>query len=479
MQVPILNGIYTDSAAPDFRTSYPRNLMPVPKGQGISAGYLKPASGIVQNGSGPASGRGGINWNGVLYRVMGSQLCRVSESGVATMLGDVGDDGQIVSMAYSFDRLAIASNRNLFYWDGTTLKQVTDPDLGVVLDVTWLAGYFITTDGTSLVQTELTDPFSINPLKYGSSEVDPDPIIGVGNLRNELYAFNRYTIETFQNVGGDNFAFQRVDGAMVPRGIIGTQAVTAFLSTFAFVGSGRNEQGPEPPAVYLMAPGDSVAISTREIDLILQDYTEDQLSTCVMESRVDSGHQLLMIHLPDQCLVYDAAASQIVGEPVWVILTTSVVGLGQYQARNLVWCYNRWNVENPTTVGLGILDESISSHYDKINGWDFGTAVLYNEGSGAIVNDMELVCLTGRTPNTIVNRDSGEDPVIWTSYSVDGVTWSQEKSTRCGKRGDRDIRVAWRRQGRLKNWRIQRFRGTSDANVALVRLEMKLEPLYV
>ena len=45
MQIPILDGIYTDNNS-DFRTAYPVNLIPVPKGQGISAGYLRPAEGI-------------------------------------------------------------------------------------------------------------------------------------------------------------------------------------------------------------------------------------------------------------------------------------------------------------------------------------------------------------------------------------------------------------------------------------------------
>ena len=43
MQIPILDGIYTDNNS-DFRTAYPVNLIPVPKGQGISAGYLRPVS---------------------------------------------------------------------------------------------------------------------------------------------------------------------------------------------------------------------------------------------------------------------------------------------------------------------------------------------------------------------------------------------------------------------------------------------------
>jgi hypothetical protein len=68
------------------------------------------------------------------------------------------------------------------------VRQVTDPDLGVVLDVVWVDGYFMTTDGEFLVVTELTDPTQVNPLKYGSSEVDPDPVVALLKLRNEVYA---------------------------------------------------------------------------------------------------------------------------------------------------------------------------------------------------------------------------------------------------------------------------------------------------
>lgn len=465
MQIPILNGIYSDAAA-DFRTSYPRNLIPVPKGQGISSGYLRPASGIVAAGTGPGTGRGGINWNGQTYRVMGPKLVQVGADGTVTTLGDVGAETTRVSMDYSFDRLGIAAGGRLYYWDGVSLTRVTDPDLGLVLDVMWIAGYWMTTDGVSLVVTELNDPTSVNPLKYGSSEADPDAIVAVEKLRNEAYALNRYSIECFQNVGGDLFPFQRIDGAQVPRGVIGTHAYAEYLSTFAFVGSARNEA----PAVYLMTAGDSQKISTREVDQVLMTFTEAQLASCVLEARVDKGHQHLMLHLPDRCMVYDAAASQIVGEPVWFTLTSSVVGLGTYRARGLVWCYDRWSVEDPTSSALGTLVDTVSSHYGQVNGWDCQTMVVYNEGNGAIINSLELVCLTGR---------SAADSVIWTSYSEDGVTWSQERPTPSGALGDRAKRIQWRRQGRIRNWRIQAFRGTSDAHVSIARLEAEMEALYV
>jgi hypothetical protein len=46
-----------------------------------------------------------------------------------TTLGDVGGSGP-VSLDYGFDRLAIRSGTSLYYWNGTTLTQVTDVDLG-------------------------------------------------------------------------------------------------------------------------------------------------------------------------------------------------------------------------------------------------------------------------------------------------------------------------------------------------------------
>ncbi len=72
MQLPILNGVFVDSKV-NVRTSYPINLVPVPKDSKVSNLYLRPADGLEQLGTGPGINRGGINWNGVCYRVMGTK----------------------------------------------------------------------------------------------------------------------------------------------------------------------------------------------------------------------------------------------------------------------------------------------------------------------------------------------------------------------------------------------------------------------
>jgi hypothetical protein len=468
MQIPILNGIYAD-ATPELRTAYPVNMVPVPKQSGISNGFLRPNDGIVANGTGPGTDRGGINWNGVCYRVMGTKLVSVSSNGAVTVLGDVGGPvDTLVTLDYSFDLLAIASGGRLYFWDpaASTLTQNTDPDLGVVLDFCWVDGYFMTTDGEFLIVTELTDPLVVNPLKYGSSEVDPDPVVALLKLRNEVYALNRNTIEVFDNVGGELFPFARIDGAQIQKGVIGTHACCVYMERIAFLGGGRNEA----PSIYIGAAATAQKISTQEIDELLLTYTEAQLAQVKLEARNDKSHQHLYIHLPDRTIVYDAAASEALQDQVWFTLTSSVAGFSQYRARNLVWAYNKWLVGDPQSSAIGYLVQSTGHHWGQQVRWEFGTLIAYNEGNGAIFNRLELVSLTGSVA-------LGTNPQISTSYSTDGLAWSQDRSISVGTTGNTAKRLAWFQQGHMRNWRIQRFRGDSDAHVSFMRLEAQIEAL--
>lgn len=469
MQIAILSGIYTDEG-PDFRTAYPRNMIPVPRANGISNGYLRPADGIVQTGAGPGLDRGGINWNGVHYRVSGGTLVRVDADGAVLELGSIAGT-EPVRWAYSFDRLAIVGGGNAYYWDGSALQQVTDPDLGNVIDVEWIDGYFMFTDGTYNIVSDLTDPASINPLRYGSSEADPDAIqCNLKTRAGEVYSVNRYTMELFLNAGQSStitvFPFERNSGGQINRGAIGTHAAALYDGKIAFLGGARGE----PPAVWIGLNGDTAKLSTGEIDTLLLDYTEERLAGTVVEVRMVKNHQFLYLHLPDRTLVYDAAASAAVQEPVWFSVDSGLAEPAQYRARGFVWCYDRWLCGDPTSGALGQLDDATSTHYGQVIGWEFGTGIVYNEGRGAIFHELELVALPGRVP-------LGADPVVWTSYSVDGETWSMERSVRAGRQGQRNKRLIWLGQGSMEQWRIQRFRGTSDAHIAFARLEAQLEPL--
>ncbi len=457
MQVPILRGVF--AANGEWRTSYPVNMVPVPVGTGISDGFLRLADGIVQQGDAGGIGRGAIVWNGDLYRVMGDNLVRIDASGIATTINIVGNGGtDRAQMTYSFDRMAVAVDGALWLYDGSGTTKVIDADLGTVNGVVWIDGYFVTTDGEFLVVTELNNPLSVDPLKYGSSEADPDPIVAILKVRNELIALNRHTIEVFDNVGGTGFPFQRVEGAQVMRGVVGPAACCVFSDMVAFVGSGRNEA----PSVYFASNGASNRIATREVDRVLSEYTDAEIASAQVESREYLGHAHLIIHLPRHTLVFDAAASQVLHVPVWFVLSTDG---GRWAARDLVYAYGRWNVAHTADGRYGYLDEAVATHWGDLFEWRFDTPVVYNEGRGAVIHELELVSLASQ---------SGD---VCTQYSVDAVQWSQPRWVKAGAFGQTNKRLSWRQQGILRNWRIQRFSGWSDARVVPTRLEARVEAL--
>ena len=488
MQIPLLSGIYTDDVA-NVRVAYPRNLMPVTLDSGVSDGYLRRAEGIQEWTVYPFEGadRGGIEWRGVLYRVVGNDFCSFDSGGNKTVIGSApGQDH--VRFDYSFDKLAFRSSGNLYLYDGTTFQQVTDTDLGVVRDFLWVDGYFLTTDGNFLVVTELNNPFSVDPFKYGSSEYDSDDVMAVLKLRNEVYALNRHTIEAFNNVGGEGFPFQRIEGAVIPKGVIGTNACAVFMNAIAFLGGGRNESN----SIWIGINGNCEKLSTRQIDEILAGYTEDVLASVQFETRTYKGAELLYIHLPDQTLVYDATCSKAAQRPVWFTLTTSLDGLGMYRARNFVWCYDKWIVGDPITRTqdfppynqgrLGYMTDEYLVHYTEPVGWEFSTKMIYNESRGAIVHQLELVSLSGRLPQMELYQQNEE--TVFSAYSSDGITWSQPRSARAGKFGETNKRIVFFGMGLFRNYRIQKFWGGTlnyafSARLAFLRLEAQIEPLAV
>ncbi len=464
MQIPLLSGITTDATA-DFRTSYPVNLIPVPKDTGISKGYLRAAPGISLFAEGPGIDRGGIPVFTACFRVMGSSLIRIDGDTVSTV-GNVGGGGR-VSMDYSSDRLCIVSGGRAYYNGGAITTQITDPDLGSPIDVVWVDGYFMFTDGQYIYVTELNDPFSIDPLKYAASEIDPDYVVGLLKYRNEIYVFNRNTIEVFDNIGGSGFPFTRLPGGLIPKGAIGTHAKCLFAETFAWVGGARNEA----TSVYVQSGGSALKIATREVEERISQYTEDQLVDTVIEAKADRLHQHLYIHLPGETMVYDAMASAVMGEPVWFFMSTGVAGIHAYRGIGFVYAGNKWIVGDKSTAHIGFIDESVTTQYGEVAGWQFDTMLLYNASKGAQVHSLEIIGTYGRAPE-------GENPTAFTSYTVDGLTWSNEKPANMGRRGDTQHRLTWFKQGHMRNFRGQRFRGANATPWSAARLEAEIEGMY-
>jgi hypothetical protein len=457
--VPLLSGVL-GSETGEFHLSYPLNLEPVIVNSKISQGQLKAVPGAVILGTGPGTDRGGIAWNGVHYRVMGTKFCSVSATGTVTVIGDVGS-GARCKFDYSFDRLGINSGLALYYYDTANgLRQVTDPDLGNVLDMIWVDGYFMTTDGTYVIVTELSDPMSVQPLKYGSAEEDPDPVTGLIKYRDTAYILGRYTIQIFENVGGNGFPFAAVkEQTTVPHGCVSPTAKCLLGDDgFAFAGSGRDEG----LNVYISKDGQAVPVGCAELCDAMDALSDP--AVIELENRTDRTEHRLMVHLPDQTWVYLVEASKEAQEPVWYRIATN----GAYRCRNAVPAYGMNIVGDIETGTIGFLSHTDRLHFGVDPGWSFDCGFLYNQGLGAIVDSVELVGLPGR----------GGDGAVFMSMTDDGETFSSEKSV-VRKAAERTKRIAWRPHRRIKNYLGLRFRGFGSALPGIAACEVKARPLSV
>lgn len=461
MRIPLLSGVVADGTA-EYLTALPVNLEVVATDNKIAAAQFRAPAGAVHHLTGPGVDRGGCNYGGRHIRVMGTRLVEVA-NGAATDLGEVGGSGPAV-FAEGFGRLAIRSGTSLFYLVEQTLTEVTDPDLGPVNDIIWIDGYFMTTDGTSVVVTELTDPAKVEPLKYGSAEEDPDMVTGLMKVANEAYAVGRYTIQVFSNVGGNGFPFARIKGATIPQGCVGPNAKCHYADSFAFVGGGRGDA----IGVYVSGQGSATRISPRVIDDELAKV--DDPSQIVLESRTYRAERRLLIHLPDKTLVFLANVSKTLEQPAWYVAHSG--RSARYRLRNAVLVDGRWCVGDTDSSAIGVLDESVSTHFGDKAEWQFTAGLLYNEARGGIINTLELIGLPGRAP-------LGEEPVAFLSMSRDGETWSDERPCSLGKRGERGARIQWRPRARFANQLALRFRGYNDAMPGFAALEAAITPLAV
>ncbi|MCA8326128.1 packaged DNA stabilization protein [Burkholderia cepacia] len=480
--IPLASGTYTDVGA-EFRTSYPRNLVPVMKSTGISKMFLRSAEGLtrfdVNAPALPGIDRGGINWLDTCYRVIGTNFVSVGPDGTMKVLGQLPDDGRPVAMAYGYPNqgIGIVSAKTLWFYtiqkpDGSTqptptLQQCIDQNVGAPIDMLWFAGYFALTDGKDCYLTQLANQFTFNSQLFGSDSNSGDPLNALLKFRNELYMGNRYTIAVFDNQGGTGFPFVENEGATIQKGIIGPFAKTITSQGFAFVGGAQDEA----PSVWLsVGLGIATKIAAREIEMILAQYTEAQLYSATLEYRAEKEQQFIYLHLIDYTLVYDVAGSQVAQQPLWFMLDSSADGTGAWRAWHPVYCYGKFLMGDKFDQRIGYIDPTTSAQYGTNARWQFDTIFAYAAARGFVVSSLELVGTYGRAA-------LGEQDTMSMQYTDDGIAWSAPRYISMGQQGRRLQRAQWRPKHFFRNFRGYRFAGFNAAPVSFAALEANGDPL--
>ena len=441
----------------DYRDNLPVNMYAVRKEILGAQGYMIEYPGLTSFGTGSGIDRGGI-YNERLsnhYRVSGTQLISVSSAGAVVELGAISGTKQ-AAMPYSFTTQAIIVDGKMWLYESVGgLVEVVDADLGDPLDGIWINGYYFLTDGNYIYHTDIASEIAIDPLKFATAEFMPDKSLGLLKTSdNKVAVFGRYTVEYFADVAQANFAFTRIEARAQKIGIVATHAKCELGGDFYITG-GSKEEGV---GVHKIVANNAQKISTREVDKIIGGYTETELADIRMETRSENDITFILIHLPDYVLCFNDTVAKTSGLLfAWSLLKSDVSADTPYRGINGLFDPRaaKWICGDKQDTHLGVIDDSVVTHYTVQVEWILYTPFIYLEG--ASIDEVEIFTIPGFS-------NSVETVAI--SLTHNGVTFGTEYWLDYSEIGSYNTSFIVRRLGYVSDWVGFKFRGASTAKMA-------------
>lgn len=459
MQIPIIKGDAISNKV-DYIDYLPKNLVAVSRPIMGADGYLISHDGLTAIGvSGNADDRGAFydDRRDLHVRVIGNKVYRYL-SGDLLEVGFISGTGQC-SFAYSFNNTLIVGGGGAYLYNGTDFTPITDPDLGTPIDGDWIGGYFFYTDGEYLFHSLINDESQIDPLQFATAELMPDKTLGVKRTTDNLMAvFGRYSIEYFVSDPSQlQFKFSRITQKAVSGGICGTHCKVVLDDMFFILGGRKNES----PSFHIVGSGTLNCVSTRSVDQVLSTYTNSELSTAVMESRVIERDKLIMVRLPRHTLLYNHSIAEAVGTQfAWTLLSYGT-GSSKWLGVNGVYDNdaNRW-IYGSTSGALYFLDDTTAAQNGVDTEWQFGTPLVPAQATR--LSKVEL--------NTVNGFSS--DVIAGLSVSMTGVVNGTEVHSLYSRAGIYDTRLLWRRIGYIPRQFSLNVRGVSSSKVNFSNLDV-------
>jgi len=392
-------------------------------------------------GTGPV--RGMYRQDGVLlgdiFTVSGQALYRGSSS-LGTITG-----GGIVDIDALSDEVFIAAG-TFYSTDGVTVSTISFPDNANVVSVACIDGTVVAVrEDTGRMYFRTPGSVTWDALDYFSAEEEPDPVIAVRKVGNELWAFGTSTVQPFASTGSSDTPFQPIQGREFLRGCRSRSSIAELDNSIFWVGEdGIVYRGSTTPIV-VSTPSVSERIKACDpTDLSAFTYSWD-------------GHVFYVLKTLQSSWVFDISTGE------WHEATS--YGLDYWRA------------------GLGVMDSLSVYVGDTEDGriWTLN-ADLVADGSDVLERTFTAGIETDQPgPCDVIQIDatSGFVPLSTTAvvelrWSDDvGNTWSNWRSASLGVAGNYRKQVAWRALGLIDvPGRVFEFRLTDPAPWRLSAVRM-------
>jgi hypothetical protein len=461
MQIPLIGPSYTERS-PDLNAQTCVNLFPVsggPDGSSVSALYGTPGLKTFTI-IGTSAIRGSHVFGKNLFTVSGNTLYRVSAGGVTTSVGTLSSENGPIRFADNGNVFMLVDGARGYLWDGASLELITDngfpgldvngdpvPDEKAPSQVVFLGGYFIFDNpqqpGQFMVSTlYATDPADmVAALDYATAEADPDGLIALAAVGDQLWLLGENTTERWYH-SGDVLPFSPVGGGRMDRGCAAARSVARAGESLLWLATDRVGR----VQVVASSGGNASPVSTPALEFALSGYPS--IDDARAYAYHQDGHLFYVLTLPS-------------GDATWVFdLTTNM------WHRRAGWKAPNWTRHRGDTYTFFAGKHLVGDHgsgklyqIDLNSYTDDGDTirrertapVISANGSRIFFHGLELELETGIANSTTPN------PMVALDWSDDGGhSWSHDALADLGAVGEYDTPVRFSRLGsaRRRNFRL-------------------------
>ena len=243
--------------------------------------------------------------NGTLYGVAGGKIYSIDSAGVETELGTLVTSAGRVSFADNGTELMVVDGTSgyIVTMSSGSFAEIADEDFTGADVVDFLDGYFICNNPATgqFYISGLYDGTAWDALDIATAESAPDDLVSLINDHRELWLFGDYSTEVWVNTGNSSFPFERMNGAVIEKGIAARWSVAKLDNSVFWLAKDKTGQG-----VVVRANGYTPqVISTRAIENEIAGYSaiDDAWAfTCTL-----NGHVFYVLTFPtgDATWVYD------------------------------------------------------------------------------------------------------------------------------------------------------------------------------
>ena len=387
---------------------------------------------------------------GQTYAVTSHGLYLIVGAGSADLLAGFTPAGR-TGVANNDTQIEIVDGTNTWCYDipSATLNTLTGgANVYPANTVAYFDDYFLLDRaGTNFVDySALSDGTSFDGLDFFSADADPDIVLGVSAVHEQLLIIGSKTIEFWWDAGALNQPFQRIQSTLLQRGMAAPLAFVQEDNTLFWLGNDG--------IFYRLQNFFPLRVSQHAMEAAWQTYSTMTDVFCF--SYTQEGHKFIVLTFPSApaTWVLDLSTMLWHQRESWDANDTSY---GRWRGNCACYSFDQILIGDAYTGQIGIADFNVFTEYGNTMRGLITSPPIQEDRRRIFLKRFELDVTSG----VGLTSGQGENPIVVLDWSDDGgVTWNtQQVLLYMGRKGEYTKRLYRRRLGQSRS-RVLRLQTT-------------------